>query len=58
MVKTKDPNAVALGRKGGLARAKKLSKKSRVEIARKGGKAKADKYTPPEAVVPIAEQEV
>jgi general stress protein YciG len=30
-----------LARLGGLARAKKLSKKRRVEIARKGGRAKA-----------------
>ena len=31
----KDKTAVALGRKGGAARAKKLSKKRRAEIARK-----------------------
>ena len=40
----KDPAAVALGRKGGLkggvARAKKLSKKRRVEIAKKAAKAR------------------
>lgn len=38
----KNPNAVALGRlgglKGGKARAEKLSKKERVEIAKKGAK--------------------
>ena len=32
----KDPAAAALGRKGGAARAKKLSKKQRVAIAKKG----------------------
>lgn len=36
----KDPAAVALGRKGGLARAKKLSRKRRIEIARKGAAAR------------------
>lgn len=40
----KDPNAVALGRKGGLkggkARAAKLSAKKRSEIARKAAKAR------------------
>ncbi len=40
----KDPAAVALGRKGGLkggvARAKKLSKKRRTEIAKKAAKAR------------------
>lgn len=33
----KDPAAVALGRKGGKARKKKLSPEQRSEIARKGG---------------------
>ena len=40
----KNPHAVALGRlggkKGGVARAKKLSKKRRSEIARKAAKAR------------------
>lgn len=40
----KDPNAVALGRKGGLkggkARAKKLSSEQRSEIAKKGARAR------------------
>jgi len=36
----KDPAAVALGRKGCLARAKSLSKKRRIEIARKGAAAR------------------
>jgi hypothetical protein len=34
----KDPAAAALGQKGGAARAKKLSKKQRVEIAKKGAR--------------------
>jgi hypothetical protein len=34
----KDPAAAAMGRKGGAARAKKLSKKQRVEIAKKAAK--------------------
>ncbi len=33
---TKDPNAVALGKKGGAARAASLSKAQKQEIARKG----------------------
>jgi hypothetical protein len=36
----KDPAAVALGRKGGLARAAALPAKKRVQIAAKGGKAR------------------
>ena len=32
----KDPNAAALGRKGGAARADKLTAEQRAEIARKG----------------------
>jgi hypothetical protein len=36
----KDPNAKALGAKGGAARAKALSKKKRVEIAKKAAKAR------------------
>jgi len=43
----KDPNAVALGRKGGLkggkARAKKLTAKQRSEIAKKAAKARWSK---------------
>ena len=35
--KRKDPAAVALGRKGGKARKKKLSPEQRSEIARKAG---------------------
>jgi hypothetical protein len=34
----KDPAAVALGRKGGKARAKNMSKKQRVAIAKKAAK--------------------
>ena len=36
----KDPAAVALGRKGGKARAEGMSKKRRAEIARKAAKAR------------------
>jgi hypothetical protein len=36
----KDPAAVALGRKGGQARAKGLSKKRRKEIAEKAAKSR------------------
>ena len=36
----KDPNAVALGRKGGAARAKSMSAKKRSEIAKKAAKAR------------------
>ena len=43
----KDPNAVALGRKGGLkggkARAKKLTAKQRSEIAKKAARARWSK---------------
>ena len=35
---TKDPSAVALGQKGGKARAAKLSKKQRIAIAKKAAK--------------------
>jgi hypothetical protein len=41
MTRKKDPHAQALGRKGGRARAKKLTPKQRKEIARQGGLAKA-----------------
>jgi len=36
----KNPNAVALGKKGGAARAKKLTPEQRQEIARKGAEAR------------------
>jgi hypothetical protein len=36
----KDPGAVALGRKGGLARAATLPAKKRVQIAAKGARAR------------------
>lgn len=39
----KDPNAAALGKKGGAARAKALSPKKRSEIARKAARARYDK---------------
>jgi hypothetical protein len=35
-----DPAAVALGRRGGLARGAKLSRRKRVEIARSGAQAR------------------
>lgn len=38
--KGKDPAAVALGRKGGKARANKIGAKRRAEIARAGAKAR------------------
>jgi hypothetical protein len=41
----KNKAAVELGRKGGLARAKSLSKKRRVEIARQGAAAAAALHT-------------
>jgi len=41
MVTEKDPAAVALGRKGGLARASSLSEKERKRIATKASKAAA-----------------
>lgn len=39
----KDPAAVALGKKGGKARASTLSKKRKVEIAKKAAKARWSK---------------
>ena len=39
----KDPAAVALGRKGGTARAAALAPKKRAQIAAKGAKARWDK---------------
>lgn len=41
---TKNPNAVALGKKGGLARAAKLSAERRHEIAVKAGLANQKKW--------------
>ena len=43
LVAVKNRAAVALGRRGGRARAKKLSKKERKEIARLGGLARQRK---------------
>lgn len=40
LMATKNPAAVQLGRRGGKARAKKLSKEKRKEIARLGGRAR------------------
>ena len=37
---SKDPAAVALGKKGGKARAEKLTAKRRIEIAKKAAKAR------------------
>jgi hypothetical protein len=42
----KDPAAVALGRKGGQARAASISKKRRKEIARDAAKKKVDNLVP------------
>ena len=39
----KDPAAAALGRKGGVARASRLTHKNRVEIAKKAAKARWQK---------------
>jgi hypothetical protein len=41
----KNPNAQALGRLGGKARAESLSDAELAKIARKGGKARAEKLT-------------
>jgi hypothetical protein len=41
----KNPNAVALGKLGGKARAKKLSPEERAEIARKAGLARNTKLS-------------
>ncbi|MCH7471720.1 hypothetical protein IIA79_02050 [bacterium] len=43
----KDPAAVSLGRKGGKARAEKLSKAERRKIAREAAKARWDKERQP-----------
>jgi hypothetical protein len=42
-VKEKDPHAVALGRKGGLARKKSLTQEERAEIVRKAVQARWEK---------------
>lgn len=42
----KDPAAVALGRKGGNARAKNLPSKKRIQIAKKAAKARWSKKNP------------
>jgi hypothetical protein len=44
----KDPHAVALGRKGGKARAKTQSASALSAIGRKGAKAREQKLTAPE----------
>ena len=46
MVAKKNPNAVALGKLGGKARAKKLSPEQRSEIARNAGLARNVKISP------------
>ncbi len=45
--KPKDPAAVSLGRKGGLARLKALTPERRQEIARQAGKARQKKGIAP-----------
>lgn len=47
----KDPNAVALGRKGGIARARKLSPERRQAIAEKASSAARRKKRKPKPVV-------
>jgi hypothetical protein len=44
--KDKDPNAVALGQRGGKARSKKLSPEQRKEIAQKAARARWSKAKP------------
>jgi hypothetical protein len=46
--KKKNPNAQALGKLGGKARAKSLSDDEKTRIASEGGKARAAKLTPAE----------
>jgi len=46
MARKKNPNAQALGRLGGKARAKSLSGEEIANIARKGGRARAEKLSP------------
>lgn len=48
MGQKKNPNAVALGRLGGKARAENLSDARITEIAREGGKARKAKLSPAE----------
>jgi hypothetical protein len=43
MKKEKDPNAVALGRKGGKARLQKMTPEQRSDIARKAVRARWEK---------------
>jgi dihydrodipicolinate synthase/N-acetylneuraminate lyase len=45
MGRKKNPNAQALGRLGGMARAKRLSDSEIAKIASKGGRARAAKLT-------------
>lgn len=46
--KKKNPNAVALGSRGGKARAEKLSASALTAIGKKGAKARARKVSAPE----------
>ena len=50
----KDPDAVVMGRKGGIkggaARAAKLAPKRRVEIAKKAAKARWSSWTPQKSI--------
>jgi hypothetical protein len=46
MAQKKNKNAQALGRLGGMARAKNLSEEELVRIAAKGGRARAEKLSP------------
>jgi hypothetical protein len=48
MVRKKNPNAVALGKLGGKARAEKLSPEERSTIARKAGNARTTRLSPAE----------
>jgi hypothetical protein len=52
----KNPAAVALGRLGGLARARKLLAKDRVEIARKAGSTPKKKRCVPAESTPTTEK--
>jgi hypothetical protein len=45
MARKKNPNAVALGKLGGKARAEKLSPERRSEIARKAGNARTSRLS-------------
>jgi hypothetical protein len=48
MAKKQNPHAVALGKLGGKARAKKLSAAERSAIASKAGNARTDRLSPAE----------